>query len=168
MKYQICPVCQTKIAIKNEKKINICPSSLCPNPYMFSYGQVVEEDDETSSSSSKKSFHDSYSTEKTIEDNIYFHHLFLRNEETGKIHIFDCPTILNRSSFSPTDFAISENTHAIIDSMDEKYLVTDASTYQATWINSQRLNTGISGVLSSGDTLRIGNTFLEVLHEQEI
>lgn len=168
MKYQICPVCQTKVAIENGKKINICPSSLCPNPYMFSYGQVIEEDDEPSSSSSKNSFHDFSSADETPEGNIIFHHLILKNIETGKKHIFDCPTILNRSSFSPTDYAISENTHAIIDSMEEKYLVTDVSTYQATWINSQRLNAGISGVVSPGDTLRIGNTFLEVLYEQEI
>lgn len=163
MKYQICPICRTKVAIEHGKKISICPSNLCPNPYMFSCGKVIEEDNELLTSSYK----DASLTDETSDGNIIFRRLILKNVETATIHKFDCPAILNRSSFSPKDYAISENEHAFVDCLDENYLVTDASTYQATWINSQRLNTGVSGILSCGDILRIGNTFLEVLHEHE-
>lgn len=148
MQYQICPVCHTKVSIENGKKLNICPNHSCPNPYLFSSGQIAEETEGTK---------DSFCSCK----------LYLKHMETGKLYTFSCPVILNRNSFSPVDFAISEDSHAFIDFTEEIYEITDVSTYGATWINSKRLNDGVSKLLSPGDTLRVGDTYLEVLYEKE-
>lgn len=157
MKYQICPVCKTKVEVDDiHKKIIVCPASNCPNPFRFSEGMILDEGNNPT-------------PEKVVEpkDNKI---VLLSDTVAEKRYEFPLPAVINRSSFSNRDLAISEHCHALIDVEENAITITDTSSFNATWLNEERCTAGTPVKLNPGISLRIGNSYFnvefEVAHEK--
>ena len=153
VKVRICPVC------KKENDINAlsCLNPDCENPFMLSLGRIVEKTE------GKKG--DRKESEEKDSQNIgHKRVLYLRDKESGKLYKFEMPAVLNRHSFQKTDYAISEEQHVLVDGITtSKFIIICKSRFNAVWINENRLYNSKNMILGTGDILRLGNSFFEVV-----